>query len=164
MSAAARVAIQCADLCLLPTRPTIADLESTVSTLRIVKASRKPFAFVLNQAPPRGHRIDMATSALAGGAHRDLVDILAQPFIVSRNDHQDALSAGLAVVEYAPEGKAAVEIRGLWSWIERRLCLTPVQGWHPDFERTPALRSQASTARFSDELADDSGGLWDSCL
>ena len=38
-----------------------------------------------------------------------------------RNDHQDALSAGLAVSEYAPGGKSADEIRGLWQWIEARL-------------------------------------------
>ena len=38
-----------------------------------------------------------------------------------RNDHQDALSAGLAVSEYAPDGKSAEEIRGLWQWIDARL-------------------------------------------
>ena len=38
-----------------------------------------------------------------------------------RNDHQDALSAGLAVNEYAPASKSAEEIRGLWQWIEARL-------------------------------------------
>ena len=38
-----------------------------------------------------------------------------------RNDHQDALSAGLAVNEYAPGSKSAEEIRGLWQWVEARL-------------------------------------------
>ena len=38
-----------------------------------------------------------------------------------RNDHQDALSAGLAVCEYAPGGKSAEEIRALWQWIEARM-------------------------------------------
>jgi chromosome partitioning protein len=38
-----------------------------------------------------------------------------------RNDHQDALSAGLAVGEYAPGSKSADEIRGLWQWVETRL-------------------------------------------
>ena len=38
-----------------------------------------------------------------------------------RNDHQDALSAGLAVCEYAPGGKSAEEMRALWQWIEARL-------------------------------------------
>ena len=38
-----------------------------------------------------------------------------------RNDHQDALSAGLAVCEYAPGGKSAEDIRALWQWIEARM-------------------------------------------
>jgi chromosome partitioning protein len=41
--------------------------------------------------------------------------------VVTRNDHQDALSAGLAVGEYAPGSKSADEIRGLWQWVEARL-------------------------------------------
>ena len=45
-----------------------------------------------------------------------------------RNDHQDALRAGLAVSEYAPGSKAADEIRGLWHWIELRLGLAVVIG------------------------------------
>ncbi|MFX4809729.1 hypothetical protein ABTC23_19115, partial [Acinetobacter baumannii] len=51
----------------------------------------------------------------------DVPDVVAQPFIVMRNDYQDALSAGLAVGEYAPSGKSAEEIRSLWAWIENRL-------------------------------------------
>jgi chromosome partitioning protein len=38
-----------------------------------------------------------------------------------RNDHQDALSAGLAVNEYATSSKSADEIRGLWQWVEAKL-------------------------------------------
>ena len=38
-----------------------------------------------------------------------------------RNDHQDAMAAGLAVSEYSPVGKSADEIRALWHWIEARL-------------------------------------------
>jgi chromosome partitioning protein len=164
MNAAARVAIHCADLCLLPTRPSIADLESTRSTLRIIRESRIPFAFVLNQSPIRGQRIEIATSSLAGGARHELADTLAQPFIVSRNDHQDALAAGLAVVEYAPEGKAALEIRGLLWWIERRLGLGSASGQHFDFERQSELRPLAPTASLAKESADDTHGLWDSGL
>jgi chromosome partitioning protein len=51
----------------------------------------------------------------------DIAGVVAQPFIVMRNDHQDALSAGLAVTELAPEGKSAEEMRGLWQWIETKL-------------------------------------------
>jgi hypothetical protein len=33
--------------------------------------------------------------------------VLARPYIVLRNDQQDALGAGLAVTEYALDGKSA---------------------------------------------------------
>jgi chromosome partitioning protein len=38
-----------------------------------------------------------------------------------RNDHQDALAAGLGVSEYAPAGKSAAEMRELWQWTEAKL-------------------------------------------
>ena len=97
VSAATIAAIRHCDLCLIPARPSIADIEATASTLKVARAWNKPFAFVLNQAPARGQRIGSATSTLGDDAALDLADVLAQPFVIMRNDHQDALSAGLAV-------------------------------------------------------------------
>jgi chromosome partitioning protein len=121
LSAATTAAIRYCDLCLIPTRPSVADIETTGSTLSVARAWRKPFAFVLNQTPLRGRRIDDAATALGDDAPFDLAGVLAQPFIVMRTDHQDALAAGLGVGEYAPSGKSAEEIRGLWQWAEARL-------------------------------------------
>ena len=121
VNAATTAAIRHSDFCLIPARPSVADIEATTSTLGIVRAWKRPFAFVLNQTPIRGQRIGNAASSLGNEAALDLADVLAQPLIVMRNDHQDALSAGLAVGEYAPTGKSAEEIRGLWQWLETRL-------------------------------------------
>jgi chromosome partitioning protein len=121
VSAATAAAIRYADLCLIPARPSIADIEATASTLQIIRARNKPFAFVLNQTPIRGRRVTGAAAALGHEAAPDIADVLAQPFIVMRNDHQDALSAGLGVGEYAPASKSADEIRSLWQWVETRL-------------------------------------------
>ncbi len=121
VSAATTAAIRYADLCLIPARPSIADIEATVSTLDLIRAWKKPFAFVLNQTPIRGQRINTAATTLGDEAALDLADVLAQPFVVMRNDHQDALNAGLAVNEYAPGSKSADEIRGLWQWVEAKL-------------------------------------------
>jgi chromosome partitioning protein len=121
VNAVTTAAIRHADLCLIPARPSVADIEATASTLQLIRAWKKPFAFVLNQTPIRGQRITGAATSLGDAAALDLADVLAQPFIVMRNDHQDALSAGLAVSEYAPAGKSAGEVRGLWQWVETRL-------------------------------------------
>jgi chromosome partitioning protein len=149
--AATSAAIRHADLCLIPARPSIADIEATASTLREVRAANTPFAFVLNQTPIRGQRINTASSTL-GEAALDIPDAVARPFIVMRNDHQDALRAGLAVSEYAPDSKAADEIRGLWQWIEERLGLAVVAGVEIADEialpALPVVQTPAELARF----------------
>ena len=121
VSASTTSAIRHADLCLIPARPSVADVEATASTLRVARAWNKPFAFILNQTPIRGQRLTTAANALGEEAALDISGVVATPFIVMRNDHQDALSAGLAVSEYAPASKSAEEIRGLWQWVEAKL-------------------------------------------
>jgi chromosome partitioning protein len=104
-------AIGATDMCLIPARPSPADIEAALPTLRTVRKLGKPFAFVLNQTPPRGGRVEEAALALnSAGA-------LALPYVVQRIDHQDALGAGFGVTEFAPDSKAAREIRDLWRWV-----------------------------------------------
>jgi len=124
LSAATTAAIRYSDLCLIPARPSVADIEATVSTVSVARAWKRPYSFVLNQTPIRGQRIDNAANALAEEAALDLAEVLARPLIVMRNDHQDSLASGLAVSEFAPNGKSTEEIRGLWRWIENRLELS----------------------------------------
>lgn len=121
LSAATTAAIRYSDLCLIPARPSVADIEATVSTLSVARGWKRPYSFVLNQAPIRGQRIDNAANALVEEAALDLGDVLARPMIVMRNDHQDSLANGLAVSEFAPNGKSTEEVRGLWQWVETRL-------------------------------------------
>ena len=121
-TAATNSAIRYSDFCLIPTRPSIADIEATAATLRVIRAWHKPFAYVLNQTPIRSAaRLAGAENALGNEAALDADEIVAKPLIVMRNDHQDALSAGLAVCEHAPGGKSAEEMRALWQWVESRL-------------------------------------------
>ncbi|HEY8565306.1 MAG TPA: ParA family protein [Beijerinckiaceae bacterium] len=111
-------AIRAADLCVIPCRPTPADLRAFKPTLAAIYRLEKRFAFVLNQTPPRSYRIRDAADGLA------VLGVLPDINIVMRNDHQDAIGVGLGVTEYNPSGQAAREIRGLWSWIEKRIHVT----------------------------------------
>jgi len=87
-------AINAAYLCLIPARPSPTDIEAALPTLTAVRNLNKPFAFVLNQTPVRGNRIDHASAALSEKAvSLNLMGVLALPYIVLRNDHQDALGA-----------------------------------------------------------------------
>src|SRR3984893_14698694 len=121
VSAGTTAAIRHADLCLIPTRPSAADIEATAPPLSIIRAWNKPFACVLNQTPIRGRRVSNAATVLGEEAAYDGSGLLALRYIVMRNDHQDALGLGLAVVEYAPSGKSADEVRALWQWVETKL-------------------------------------------
>jgi len=118
----AAAAIGAADLCLIPVRPSPADIEASGPTLARIRAGGKPFAFVLNQTHVRSSRPNNAAALLGDTATSlNMMGVLALPYIVLRNDQQDALGRGLAVTEYALGGKSADEIRDLWQWVWRRL-------------------------------------------
>jgi chromosome partitioning protein len=160
MMEATIAAIRACDLCLIPARPTVADIEATATTVRVVRACGRPFAFILNQTPTRGRRADNAASAL-GSAMSGLDDVLAQPFVAMRTDQQDALAAGLAVSEYAPAGKSADEIRGVWQWTQARLngrVLAGFAGSELSADRAP-LRAAVEPA-----FRQEGGTSWDACL
>jgi chromosome partitioning protein len=102
------------DLCLIPCRPTPADLRSVSPTLAAIHRKGKAFAFVLNQTPPKGFRVRDTSEGLK------VLGMLAEVNVVMRNDHQDAIGSGQGVTEFNSEGAAADEIRRLWAWIENR--------------------------------------------
>jgi chromosome partitioning protein len=114
-NALALAAVRNSDLCLIPARPSPADIEAAIPTLLAARRNNRRFAFVLNQTPARGGRVSEAATSLNSLGH------LALPYVVQRNDHQDALGAGLGVTEYAQGDKAADEIRQLWRWVLNKL-------------------------------------------
>jgi chromosome partitioning protein len=116
-STTAHLAMQVADFCLMPSRPTRVDIESATVTFRAILRMGKQVAFVLNQCLPmlRSSRTSEATRGLS------MLGVVAEPMVQSRTDHQDAISAGLGVGEYAPDGKAAQEMNELWRWAAQKL-------------------------------------------
>lgn len=108
-------AIRAADLCIVPCRPTPADLRAFRPTIATIQRLEKEFAFVLNQTPPRSYRVRDTAEGLA------VIGLIAAVNVVMRNDHQDAIGMGQGVTEFNPNGAAAAEIRNLWAWIQGRL-------------------------------------------
>jgi chromosome partitioning protein len=108
-------AIRAADFCLVPCRPTAADMKATPATMATIKRLGKAAAFVLMQTPPKGFRIREAEMGLA------VLGPVAPVPIVARNAFQDAHGAGLGITEFEPEGKGAQEILGLWRWVDRKM-------------------------------------------
>jgi chromosome partitioning protein len=114
-SPATNAAMRISDLCLIPCRPTATDLKGCLPTVQSLIRLGKTFAFVLTQCPPRSPRVDETRAGLAA------LGLIAEPPLVSRADHQDAMAAGMGVTEFNAVGAAATEIRQLWSWIENKL-------------------------------------------
>jgi chromosome partitioning protein len=109
-------AMQVADLCLIPARPSIADIEATRATVASLTKLGKPFAFVLNQCPAgRSVRTSDAYRVLSLGG------VVAAATLATRTDHIDALATGQGVTERDPNGKAATEVRELLQWLMNKM-------------------------------------------
>lgn len=116
-SHATRGAMQSADICLIPVRPSEADVKATTATISALMAMKKPFAFVLNQTPPARQ----ARLTAAVGMRLSTAATVVPVAIASRMDHQYAYALGQGVTEYDPEGKAAAEVVELWDWCRKKI-------------------------------------------
>ena len=104
---AALAAAKLADLVLLPCRPSILDLEATITTMQRLQAvTAAPVVVVLNQVPARGRDADEAEAALAG---RGVT--VAPVRIGARIVFARSLLDGLTAQEAESRGKAADEIQ-----------------------------------------------------
>lgn len=113
-------ALALADLALIPCRPTIADADTAPRMHATANGIAKSTAFVITQVPPRGER--RAHAVRSSLAKRGTVCPIR---MTSRNAYADALALGLGVTEFEPKGKAAAEMRRMWSWISTRLQENP---------------------------------------
>lgn len=116
-SPATTAAMQAADLCMIPARPSIADIEAARPTVRALMKLGRPFCFVLNQTPAG------KTAVRTSDAYRALAlsGAVAGVTLATRADHMDALAQGLGVTERDPAGKAASEVRELLAWTLERM-------------------------------------------
>ncbi|WP_342112187.1 AAA family ATPase [Methylobacterium sp. SI9] len=110
------VALQQADLALLPVRPSLLDLTATRRTAERLDILKRPYAFVLNQ-------VQASAFARVEDAAEALVEIgpLYPGSIALRTDHLDAMTLGLGVTEWRPKAPAAEEIAELWAWVKSKL-------------------------------------------
>jgi len=117
-------ALKDADFVLMPVRPSRLDIVAARPTLQALVGLglRERLALVLNQCPPPP---SPRTSAYA--AQLRALGVLAEPGIIHRVDHQDALATGLGVTEFAPGSQAAEEVRALWAWIDGKMRAAPAR-------------------------------------
>jgi chromosome partitioning protein len=115
--AASVAAMKCADLNIIPSRPSMFDLWASATTRAQLKELRGDYVFLLNQCPPA----QQTARIQAGVETLEEIGGLISPLILSRVDYQEAARHGWGVTELNPHGAAAEEMRSLWSSIKRRL-------------------------------------------
>jgi len=121
--AASSAAMQVADLNIVPSRPSLFDLRASARTRAALEEIGAKFIFVLNQCPPAEQ-----TARVRDGAEAlEEMGGLISPLILARADYQEAARRGWGVTEFNPYGAAALEMRGLWQSIKRRLAHPKVE-------------------------------------
>jgi chromosome partitioning protein len=109
--------LQAADFVLIPCRPSALDVAAARRPIDLARAAGKPHAFVINAAPLAAPEIDDARQVLAGLAR------VAPTILTERRAYFRALTAGQAVSEFEPKGKAADELESLYEWIQEEMKL-----------------------------------------
>ncbi len=119
MSTSVTDAMRAGTIVVVPCRPGVFDLEAVRETIGFARAVRKPYAVVINAAPPRRQDVEspMVTQARESLAELNIPVWGGQ--ITHRTNFSLALAQGEGVKEYDADSYAAVEIGRLWSAIEK---------------------------------------------
>jgi len=104
-----------ANLVLIPVRPSPNDLRAVGQTIDIATEAKKPFLFCITQAKPAAKLTAQTIAALS--AYGEVVPAL----IGDRVDFASSMVDGRTVIEFAPKGKSAKEIKDLCFFVKKRI-------------------------------------------
>lgn len=113
----ASAAMRHADLVLIPTKPAAFDLKSVLETIEQAQSLGRPYAIVLTMCPPLHGPELAATLSRMGELHHEICPVLIHQYVA----YPRAQKHGLTVQELDPGGKAASEIRQLYTYMCRRV-------------------------------------------
>ena len=104
-----------ADLVVVPARPSPNDLRAIGGTVELVEQAGKPMVFVINSIKPRVRLTNDAVLNLS--QHGTVAPIL----VADRTGYAAAMTDGRTAPELDPDGPAAAEMAGLWTYLGARL-------------------------------------------
>jgi len=107
--------IRIADYVVVPTKPSPHDLRAVGATVKLVESCAKPMVFVLNDASPRAKITFEAAIALS--QHGTVAPVT----IHHRTLFASSMIDGRTAMELEPNGQSAMEVLGLWEYINARL-------------------------------------------
>lgn len=107
-----RVAVEGADVPLIPCRPSAMDLRAIMNTVRLCRSYGKTPWVVLTQVEPQG-----TAAAETRATLEELGVSVLKSTIGRRAAFMHSITDGRGVVEYEPNGKAAAEMRAVYQEI-----------------------------------------------
>lgn len=110
-----RKVIACADLVLIPTRASAMDLDVIGETVEMVERAGKRIVFAINGAANRASIT--GKTAIVLSQHGTVAPVV----IYQRTVWAESWLAGSTAAEAEPAGKATLETRELWAYIEKQL-------------------------------------------
>jgi chromosome partitioning protein len=110
-------AANCADLILIPCRPSGFDLHAIRPTVDLAKRSGRQTFAVLNAGPPRKATIYAESSKIISALGLELAPV----HLSERAGFKQAVGSGRTVQEMNPSSKASEEVTALWRWIKNIL-------------------------------------------
>lgn len=101
------------DHILVPVQPSYPDIAAITRTLEIAEMARTPATIVLNLALVNHPSTDDALAVIGS------TGVPAAPVIIHRRvAHVTSFNAGMCAAEYETSGKAASELRTLFTWLQ----------------------------------------------
>jgi len=104
-----------ANVILIPLNPTPADLRALVKALPLVRASGKPFHFVLSRVRPNLRNNDGAALAL------DALGLVLPTRMHERVIYAETFGHGKTALDIEPKGVAAKEVAALWGDLKEKI-------------------------------------------
>lgn len=105
-------AAQQTDLVLIPTRPAVLDVMAMTRTLDLVKQYNKLYSIILTFCPPSGREVDDTVKVI-----NELGAEICPVRVGNRIAYSRAQQTGQSAQEIEPEGKAAQEIKDLYTYM-----------------------------------------------
>lgn len=110
-----QLVVECADLIVIPARPSPHDLRAVGGTIELVEPTGKPMIFVVNGATQRAKIT--ADAAIALSQH----GTVAPTTVHQRVDFANSMIDGRTVGELDPKSNSAKEVTELWTYVNARL-------------------------------------------
>lgn len=110
---AASAAVEAADLVLIPCRPSAFDLAAVKTTASLVKIRNKPAFIVFTAGSPTAPRMYEEATQLV----KDYGLEVCPHIIADRAAFRHAAADGKTAMEIEPSGKAAGEVRRIYTWV-----------------------------------------------